>query len=343
MDELEFKRLIEKYQQGELSGEEKKLMDEWFDAIGRDNAQNTADTNWTNDDKLNLKKKILAQIKVEEQRPAVAEDLHFLRRITIGPKVWYRAAASVLLAALSFTLWQYSGTKLSFLFSREKVTAVATKGHIKKVNLSDGSIVWLKGNSTLTYHEEFKENERYVTLQGEALFEVEKDPAHPFVIQCGDLTTTVLGTSFNIKSNEKNIEVVVFTGKVSLTSLHNKLGIIVLPNEKVIYNGEHKHLAKAEVVMEEKNATIAGTEYSMDFNDTRMSEIIRRIEGKFNVKVTLSDPMLGNCVITADFTDQSLGRTLNLISQAIGFEYETDGKVILLRGTGCEPSGTERK
>lgn len=344
MEELEFNRLIERYQQGLLSGKEKQLMDEWFETIGRDNVQNTAEVTfvygWTNEDKFNLKKKILAQIEVEEQ-PTLHFDTESLSappRIASINRVWYRAAAAVLLlATLSYAVWQFSGMDLSSLFPGAKVTAVSTTGQINKVLLSDGSIVWLKGNSTLTYLEEFRGNERSVTLQGEALFEVEKDPAHPFIIQCGELTTTVLGTSFNIKSNEKNIEVVVFTGKVSLTSFHDKQGIVVLPNEKAVYNGLHKQLAKVETVKEEKVAAVTGTEYSMDFEDTRMSEIIRRIEGKFNVKVTMSDPELGNCVITADFTDQSLDRTFNLISQAIGFEYKINGNEISLRGTGCEP------
>jgi len=176
-----------------------------------------------------------------------------------------------------------------------------------------------------------------VTLLGEALFEVTKDPSHPFVIQCGELTTTVLGTSFNIKSREKNIEVVVLTGKVSLTSASDKEGIVVLPNEKAVYNGLNKQLVKVETVKKaEKIAAVASTEYRMDFDDTRMGEIIRRIEGKFNVTVTMSDPKLGNCMITADFTDQSLDMTFNMISQALGFEYEINGNQISLRGTGCE-------
>lgn len=343
MEELEFKRLIEKYQQGLLSDKEKQLVDEWFETIGSDKVKNTAEVTfppgWTSEDKFNLKKKILAQIEVEDQ-PTLHFDMETLSippRITSIERVWYRAAAAVLLlATLSYTIWQFSGRELS-LFPGEKVTTVSTSDQINKVILSDGSIVWLKGSSTLTYLEEFKGNERSVTLQGEALFEVEKDAAHPFIIQCGELTTTVLGTSFNIKSSEKNIEVVVFTGRVSLTSFHDKQGIVVLPNEKAVYNGLHKQLAKVEPLKEEKIAAVSGTEYSMDFEDTRMSEIVRRIEGKFNVKVTMSDPGLGNCVITADFTDQSLDRTFNLISQAIGFEYKINGNKISLRGIGCEP------
>lgn len=343
MEEFEFKRLIERYQQGLLSGTKKQLLDEWFNAMGQDNVRHL----WTPEDKLSLKKKILQQIEekelkasggVEPARRTVRLGKEFLRSLPVSRRgsyfrAAYRIAASILLlVTVSYFVWQFPGAKSD---SGQVLQATAT-GNINKVLLSDGSIVWLKGTSMLTYTEKFSGSERRVALQGEALFEVAKDPAHPFIIQCGELTTTVLGTSFNIKSSEENIEVLVLTGKVSLTSAGDKEGIVVLPNEKAVFNRSKKQLAKTETAKEEKTATVARTEYSMDFEDTPMSEIIRRIEGKFNVSITMYDPSLGNCMITADFTDQSLDRTLKMISRALGFEYEIDGNEISLRGTGCE-------
>jgi len=340
MRELEFKRLIEKYQQGLLSGREKRLLDEWFAAMGHDKVHPI----WSAEDKLTLKTKILQQIEEEKIKTEAGEESSFIssRRL---PVFWrrsrfqatYRIAASLfLLATVSYFVWQFRRTEPGAV----QVLQATAVGNVNKVLLSDGSLVWLKGNSMLTYPKEFIGKERHVTLLGEALFEVTKDPSHPFVIQCGELTTTVLGTSFNIKSHEKNIEVVVLTGKVSLTSVSDKQGIVVLPNEKAVYNGLNKQLVKVETVKkEEKIATVASTEYRMDFDDTRMGEIIRRIEGKFNVKVMISDPKLGNCMITADFTDQSLDKTFDMISQALGFEYEIDGNQISLRGTGCDSEG----
>lgn len=342
MEESEFKRLIERYQQGLLSGRQKQLLDEWFNVMGQHNVHHL----WTPEDKLSLKKKILQRIEEKETEPSgVVEPVRAIRlrneSVRSLPvsrrgnyfRTAYRIAASILLlVTVSYFVWQFPGTKPG---SGQVLHATAT-GNINKVLLSDGSIVWLKGNSMLTYAEKFSGNERRVALHGEALFEVAKDPAHPFIIECGELTTTVLGTSFNIKSSEANIEVLVLTGKVSLTSAGDKEGIVVLPNEKAVFNRLKKQLAKIETAKEEKTATVASTEYSMDFEDTPMSEIIRRIEGKFNVSVTMYDPNLGNCMITADFTDQSLEKTLKMISRALGFEYEIEGDEISLRGTGCE-------
>jgi transmembrane sensor len=322
MNDQEFSRLIEKYQKGLLTGEEKMRLDKWFDA------QETSNIIWSENDEVRLKSEILRKLKTDHRSITP-------QRTTPLNVAWRIAASIVLLASLTYLVTQYAGDAGGQ--SEEIVTLQgSSSGEISKVVLADGTLVWLKGNSTLTYPSHFVGNTRKVSLQGEALFEVAKDANHPFTIQCGDLTTTVLGTSFNIKTVERNIEVVVLTGKVSLTSTTDKNGIVVLPNDKAIYDGQHRQLAIVKSAATEKVAVVTGTAYSMYFEDTQIKEVIRKIEGKFDVKVSTSNPKMGNCLITADFTDQSLERTMRIISEVLGFEYEINNNSVVLRGTGCD-------
>ena len=320
MNDQEFSRLIEKYQKGLLTSKEKMLLDEWFDTMSNESGH----ASWGKQEQVMLKNKILRKIKANDRSATPVR--------TIYTGAWRAAAAIALLVSASYFIWQYNRETPANLPPME----ASSSGDINKVLLADGTLVWLKGNSKLTYPPHFDGATRQVSLEGEALFEVAKDHAHPFTIQCGDLITTVLGTSFNIKAVDRNIEVVVLTGKVSLTSTTDKKGIVVLPNEKAIYNGRQKQLAIVETAASEKVAAVTGTAYSMDFEDTQIREVIRRIEGKFDVKVMTSDPKVGNCLITADFTDQSLERTLSMISQVHGFEYEIKDNTVLLKGKGCE-------
>ena len=96
--------------------------------------------------------------------------------------------------------------------------------------LEDGSIIWLKGNSSLTYPEHFVNATREVSLIGEALFEVAKDASHPFVVHSNGMNTKVLGTSFNIRPIGNHVEVVVFTGKVAVSLANSSKRILVLPS-----------------------------------------------------------------------------------------------------------------
>lgn len=331
MRHSQFKNLIERYQRDQLSAKEKAMVDDWFEAL----AAGEDPEGLTKEAKLHLKNRISRQInKVRTTAfPDHLSDSGYSERI-IRRNVFRAAASVLLLATFSYAIWQFTGKNEGSLVALVKTSS---SNHITKIVLNDGSMAWLKGNSTLVYPGEFTEKTRSITLQGEALFQVAKDSLRPFVIHCGDLITTVLGTSFNIKSNEKDIEVVVLTGKVSLTSKNDKKGVIVLPNEKAKYLVSHRQIAKVEkeVNKPETEAAVAGTEYTMKFEDTRMEEVIRRIEGKFDVTIRTADPDLGNCIITADFSGQSLERTLSMIALALGFEYDIKNTMVVLSGAGC--------
>lgn len=210
----------------------------------------------------------------------------------------------------------------------------ASDQHAGKKILADGTLVWLKEDASLVT-EYFSASNREVTLKGEALFEVAKDREHPFIINCGRYTASVLGTSFNIKASDSTVELTVLTGRVRLTSVGSDSSVIVSSREHVIFS-ESRVVTRSESSPEEVQVVMANTEYDMHFEDTRMSEIVGRVEGKFNVSVSAENDDLLNCMISADFTDQSLPVTLAMISEALGIEYEIDGRNVTIRGTGCK-------
>ncbi|HEY0611277.1 MAG TPA: DUF4974 domain-containing protein, partial [Chitinophaga sp.] len=74
-----------------------------------------------------------------------------------------------------------------------------------------------------------------------------------------------------------------------------------------------------------------GTEYDMSFNDARMTEVIHRIEKKFEVDIQTEDTTITSNLFTADLTDQSLKNTMEMISQALNLAFEIKGKTILLK------------
>lgn len=328
MDEKEFEKLIRRYLSGRASDEETALVEKWLDH----RAQKDAFSELSASEKQKISADIFNRVssEIEGRRPSVAKPAS---RVTALAFYW-AAAAILLLGVLSYTLLNVTATAVE-----EKIAlihSVSSGDETKKVILSDSSIIWLKGNSSIVYPEKFDGKERHVRLTGEALFEVSKDPDHPFIIQCGGLTAKVLGTSFNIKSSKTDIEVLVLTGKVMLSSRGNTEGLVVHPSEKAVYNEAQNQMAKVIVREKEKIAKTTGTDYSMRFHATMLKEIIRRIEGKFDVRVSLSDERLGNCTITADFTDQSLDRTLSMISQTLDIKYERVDNQVIIKGEGCD-------
>jgi len=106
--------------------------------------------------------------------------------------------------------------------------------------LIDGSTVDLGPNSEVAYKKTFSSDpERKIQLKGQALFSVAKDKTRPFIVMSGDLTTTVLGTSFSIDADprEQIIKVHLFTGKVAVSMKRKSDSAIgLLPGDELVYD-----------------------------------------------------------------------------------------------------------
>lgn len=316
MDNKEFKRLLDQYLQGRLEEREAAKLEQWLDSLADENAFDALPEQERTDARKEAYNRLTQRIR-RAQRPVAMRSLYL--------KI---SAAAVLLIIVG---WLFRNSWLNRLAPHRQVAVTSITGHIKKQILSDGTIVWLKGDSRLTFPATFGSGDRTVTLQGEALFEVTKDAAHPFLIYCGTLTTRVLGTSFNIRHTGKETEITVLTGKVALTTAQLKR-MLLFPNEKAIYSEPAATLAKDSVKAKAPVAALTqGTEYDMAFNDAGMTEVISRIEKKFEVNISLQDAAINNNLITADLTDQSLKNTIEIICQVLNLEAEIKGETILLQ------------
>jgi ferric-dicitrate binding protein FerR (iron transport regulator) len=108
----------------------------------------------------------------------------------------------------------------------------------------------LNRGTTLSYPEEFKGEEREVTVKGEAYFEVTKSASKKFSVHAGNTKITVLGTSFNVNAPEgaENTEVTVIEGEVEVMDKNNKEEKIRLKkDEQVVFNRKNRNFSKRKV------------------------------------------------------------------------------------------------
>jgi ferric-dicitrate binding protein FerR (iron transport regulator) len=227
--------------------------------------------------------------------------------------------------------------------SETSLTSVSNTGStIKRVDLSDGSVVWLKPNSKVEYPYEFGVNERQLKLSGEAFFVVEKDPSRPFMIISDKVITKVLGTSFNIRAYEESssIEVEVLTGKVSvsLSDLEKteelNRSVLLTPNQRVKYIKGENEFAKEAPEMDVKTLAIWQTT-NISFDNVTVREVIKTLNDRFDVRIQAGNRNLLNCIIRADFTNQNLPDILELLSKSIDADYKLEGNTFILEGEGC--------
>ncbi|HEY9258715.1 FecR family protein [Chitinophaga sp.] len=314
------RQLADKWIDGTITPAERNVLLEWY--ARETPAEIPWDSTDTHENELEERLYAALQDKLSPRLQPVKKN--------IGNRLAQAAAILLLIAAgwAGIHQWQQSSKVI-----------VSAEGGIKKMILPDSSIVWLKGNSSLAYSKDFGKENRHVELKGEGLFEIKKDVAHPFIVESGQYTTRVLGTSFNIKEQTTNssFSLLVLTGKVQVVKKNNKDNItplFITPDYQFISNNRQSSVNKAS--SEEKAQSVDGTEYDMNFNRTAFPDIIKRVEHKFDVKFAGTYQSFEACRITADITDQSLSNSLKLLTMAINAEYEIKDGTIIITGNGCK-------
>ena len=124
---------------------------------------------------------------------------------------WMALAASIAMAALvAVTL----SSRLPFIHDPDLY--VTEIGEQRRVSLPDGSFVDLNTQSRLrvSYSDEFRDLR---LLEGEAMFDVAKDPARPFRVFTEKAIIQAIGTQFNVYDVGDEITVTVVEGVVSIT------------------------------------------------------------------------------------------------------------------------------
>ncbi len=100
------------------------------------------------------------------------------------------------------------------LRSMQSPAAYATRlGEIRRLPLSDGSVMTMNSGSELTVTMAQQAREVEIT-QGEAWFEVAKDATRPFVVASGDVRVRAVGTAFSVRRREMGVEILVTEGVV---------------------------------------------------------------------------------------------------------------------------------
>ncbi len=203
------------------------------------------------------------------------------------------------------------------------------------LTLSDGSKVLLHKDAHINFDPAFTGKTREVTLVGEAYFDIRHD-TRPFIVHTGPITTTVLGTAFDINAHENDLTVTVLKGKVKVDNGTGSFSILKR-NEQVLVDLVSHKLKKIQVDAKEE---IAWKKPYLLFNDVSMKEAVEELQQRFHVLVTLANPASENCHVTASFTQgESLEQIVKVLSKINNMEYkQMTGRGFELSGEGCDVS-----
>lgn len=209
-----------------------------------------------------------------------------------------RKRFTLLKYAAVFVLLVLSGLITRKLFQKTPVQQSAQiittgYGERKKVQLPDGTLVWLGPASTLTCPEKFIAGKREVSMEGEAFFEVMKNEENPFFVHTGKLSTQVLGTSFNIYAYpaDADVKVTLLSGSVMLTQ--GTIRQHLRPLEQGVFNkttgGIDAYSYPDAAAMLERRAG------NISYSNITVAAVATDLERMFGVKIT-TDGSTSGCV-----------------------------------------------
>jgi transmembrane sensor len=211
------------------------------------------------------------------------------------------------------------------------------------VLMPDGSKAMLKPNSRLSYSRSFTGVVREVYLSGEAFFDVKKNPKKPFLVYSNGLVTKVLGTSFLVKAYEKDeqVTVLVKTGRVSVfvnktsQSLDPEMeGVVLTPNQKVVFGKETEKLTRT--LIEKPTLILSGQElHQFSFNNAPVARIFTALQKAYGIDIVFDEEVVANCYLTTSLTNETLFEKLDIICEGIEASYKVVDAQVVISSKGC--------
>lgn len=323
MDSERYIELMERYLQREATSEEKEELSRWietahmkraFDEMYKDRWDTaSAELDGATRDEMwqNLSQKVKAERSVGRR--------HIL-------KIIYRVAAVVLLPVAVFlgVVAYYEGGRSEA--GDTPFSFVVDSGQKASMTLPDGTKVWLNSASKLSYYPSYNQEDRRVYLNGEAYFEVAKNPDKKFVVSCQGVEIEALGTTFDVKGYEDDeiVSTSLLEGAVRVS--HEGQSVLLAPQEEVSFDKEMKLFAKSSI--DDSRQVDFWRRNILYFRSATLAEIAKTMERLYGISVVFESEELKDISFSGSIRNNSLTNAFYIISLTYPLTYEINRDVV---------------
>ena len=182
--------------------------------------------------------------------------------------------------------------------------------------MPDNSKVWLNDYSTLQYDSKGFQNERTLTLEGEAYFDVEEGSS--FTVQTDLGSVKVLGTTFNVDSREGHFSVECYSGKVGVTG--GSSYVEILPGQRVI-------LVENELRKSSGKKGAKWIQGMFTYEDALLSDVVGELERQFDIQIEINENHR-TLKYTGFFHEEDLQKALTSVFWPLKLKFEINGNKI---------------
>lgn len=246
-------------------------------------------------------------------------------KISILPHYIHKIAACIIFLIVS-SLSFYSGLNWVSNDNNQSEQRYENISGKARVVLPDGSTVWLHSHTILSYNTDFRKNGRKVKLEGEAFFDVTKNPQEQFIVHVRGIDIKVYGTKFNVSSmpNAEEVNVSLLSGSVSLTDNSTLKEQFLLPGETATYRKKERNFSITSGMADINAAWATST---VQFSNNTLIEICSVLSKRFDIKILVNSNMERKHVYTFTLHDEKIEEILKLMSciHPIKYSYGKDG------------------
>lgn len=322
MTKEEFQKLLEKYENGQCTPSEEKLLDQFLASF-----QQPLDTStWSKQEEEVTGKRIFESInrKIASTETSTSN--------TNWNWVWWILSVLIIGLGIYWAFQKFYGGKKQVKEDPIIYANLETKSNERKeVRLNDGTIITLNENSTLKYPTTFlPAQERRLQLSGEAFFQVAKDSSRAFIVLSGNIETVVLGTSFNItaRPESEKIQVTLVKGKVQVTTSNKEKLDILQANELLVYNKKDNTTQKSTF---KGNLPYAWKEDVVYFEDAPVGDVVKVLSEKYNAvfQIQNEEGMKSLLVYPVNTRKYHLTQVMEHISKVTDYHFiqNADGSI----------------
>ena len=278
----------EQYFAGSLTDAEKQQL---FDAMDRDDALRDA---------FIMERNLMTCVRQQAETDPNDAIVHYRKfKKTVQMRkvraLTLRALKYAAIAALAVWLWSLRQPEKTVRETPVRPVTIETpSGHRTRIVMPDGTGVWLNARSKLTYPSDFSNENRHVSLEGEAFFEVVSDAEHPFTVSTDRITVNVTGTVFNVNAYPDET--------ASVTLIHGKVDIITPDTLLTLKPNGQVTVTRTNEITHNKNTgtpdIYAWTNGDFYYLNKPLSDIAKDLERRFNVKISIENKTLADELFT---------------------------------------------
>ncbi|MFI5336249.1 MAG: FecR family protein [Opitutales bacterium] len=279
---------------------------------------------------------LLAQWKPEHS-PEPNPDLLARHRRAAVRYVWFGALAAAACLTLALYVW---APWRSATPPPDSLTATITASGYGRRVLPDGSVVELNRGARMEIA--YTPAERHVNLlQGEASFTVAKNKQRPFVVRAAGVDVRAVGTAFNVRLDDRQVEVLVTEGRVQVNDASRGQSLLKPVSRGTIPVLEAGHMVvvaalpvspvpPVAVTPGETAHLLAWQPQLLDFNSTPLAEVVTNFNRRNTVQIVIGDAELRDMPIVASFRSDNVDGFVRLLELTSAVHAERNGDTITL-------------